>query len=1002
MIISWAAVGQNTLSQATGEETFETALELFSKKKYGSSRNMFEQYRKSSKNELKKVESEYYIAICAIRLEHADGEFLLEDFASRHREHAYSSSAYIELGNFYFASKKYKKAAGVFSHVDASLLKDEVFCEVMFKRGYAHFIEKQFEQALPLFNRIKRTNCTYQYASAYYAGCIQYEQKEYIKAEKDLRLAANDESYARLVPPLLSHVLFRQKDYDQVIEYGEGIIKLQEDPDPIVNLLTAESYFIKKDFKKAQLYFEQYQKKEKPSNRTLYKIAFSQFMNGDKEPAINNFKHVALKEDTVSQYGAYYLGVLYLEQQNKVFAVSAFDQARKQDYNKELKKDALLNFSKINYELGRYDEAIASFKEFREKHAGTQQEIEEVNDYLGNAYLKTNNLTEAIKHLEKIPNKSLKMQETFQKVTFYKGVEYFNANEYSHAVQLFERSLSYTVNKKLEVQAHLWMSEAYSIFYQYDKAKNHYAAIFRLTKEGEPYHLKARYGMGYAYFNSKEYGKALVHFKAYTEKMANQPDKFSYQDAIIRLADCYYATKQYRLAMDLYDLAIKDIPQEKDYAWFQKGLVYFTLNESKMAKNAFNTILTNYDKSRFRDNALFQYAKVDFEDGQYESAINGFSKLIDSEKQSGLIPNALLNRGISKFNIQKYESAIADYESILKNYPTSSVAHSALLGIQETLTRIGSSEKFDTFLTWYKEANLESGDLESIEFESGKNLYFNEKYNRAIISLKNFIHEYPSSSFVTEAQYYIGECYSRLDQMDDALNMFYKVIGGGSNAKYNRSLQRIADIELANGNYTEAIKYNELLLEQPNTKKEQFNGWNGVMKAYYELSNYDSVDYYAHIILEKGNVNIDAHNTAHLYLGKSAYERGYYEKALDYFLTTLNNAKDENGAEAQYLLAQILHNQKKYKQSIQSLFDLNKNFPLYERWLGKSFLLIADNYTAMEEYFQAKATLNSVIEKSPFPNIREDAKSKLDLVLSMEKNTKKTATKKDSSINGIE
>ena len=38
---------------------------------------------------------------------------------------------------------------------------------------------------------------------------------------------------------------------------------------------------------------------------------------------------------------------------------------------------------------------------------------------------------------------------------------------------------------------------------------------------------------------------------------------------------------------------------------------------------------------------------------------------------------------------------------------------------------------------------------------------------------------------------------------------------------------------------------------------------------------------------------------------------------------------------------------------------------------------IADNYILMDELFQAKATLNSVIEKSPDENIIENAKKKL-------------------------
>jgi hypothetical protein len=45
--------------------------------------------------------------------------------------------------------------------------------------------------------------------------------------------------------------------------------------------------------------------------------------------------------------------------------------------------------------------------------------------------------------------------------------------------------------------------------------------------------------------------------------------------------------------------------------------------------------------------------------------------------------------------------------------------------------------------------------------------------------------------------------------------------------------------------------------------------------------------------------------------------------------------------------------------------------------LGKSFILIADNYLAMGEDFQAKATYQSVIDNSPLDEIVDEAQLKL-------------------------
>jgi TolA-binding protein len=39
-----------------------------------------------------------------------------------------------------------------------------------------------------------------------------------------------------------------------------------------------------------------------------------------------------------------------------------------------------------------------------------------------------------------------------------------------------------------------------------------------------------------------------------------------------------------------------------------------------------------------------------------------------------------------------------------------------------------------------------------------------------------------------------------------------------------------------------------------------------------------------------------------------------------------------------------------------------KDLPNYDYWVTKTFILLADNYVALKDTFQAKATLQSVID----------------------------------------
>src|SRR5690606_10513225 len=105
-------------------------------------------------------------------------------------------------------------------------------------------------------------------------------------------------------------------------------------------------------------------------------------------------------------------------------------------------------------------------------------------------------------------------------------------------------------------------------------------------------------------------------------------------------------------------------------------------------------------------------------------------------------------------------------------------------------------------------------------------------------------------------------------------------------------------------------------------------------------------------------------NKASLYLGKAALAKGDVETAKDEFLNTLNTAQDEHGAEAKYLLAKLFYDQKSHKECYNTLISLNKDFAAYEGWVGRSFLLLADNFVATDDVFQARHTLQSLIDRS--------------------------------------
>ncbi len=323
-----------------------------------------------------------------------------------------------------------------------------------------------------------------------------------------------------------------------------------------------------------------------------------------------------------------------------------------------------------------------------------------------------------------------------------------------------------------------------------------------------------------------------------------------------------------------------------------------------------------------------------------------------------------------------------------------------LLPLQEALRLAGRSDEFDKYLTLFKHANPEAKGLEAVEFESGKNYYFNQQYAKAIEALSAFVSSYPDSPLGSEARYYEAESYYRLKDLSKSLELHKQNSMDQAFPLRSKVIARVAELEFKLQHYEAAATWFNQLARIAVNKKEEATAHIGLMESYFLLGQYDSTDVYARKIQQMGGINASAQSKASLFLGKSAKAKGDYETAQDEFLTTINSAQDEYGAEAKYLLAEIFYLKGEKVQCHETLIALNRDFAAYEDWVGRSFLLLADNYVAAGEIFQAKGTLKSLIENFPKPEVRDLAKEKLKTIETNE--LKKAAEEKVDSTDNKE
>ncbi|MBL3655701.1 tetratricopeptide repeat protein [Fulvivirga sediminis] len=998
-MLSFSGQAQNSLYQKEENALYRKGLELLDKSNYTAAREVFEEYIEQSDNDIKKANAEYYIAFCALNLYNPDGEKLISDFIQENEHNPRASSAYYDLGNFYFSQGSHKKAIEYLSKVKLSDLSLKERDETRFKLGYSHFARQEFDDALRYFNAIKNGDNPYSAASSYYAGFVEYEKGDYNEAVTDLRRAEKNDSYKAVVPGMIAKVYYKQKKYEELIQYSSKVLASSNVSQTDFYLLTADAYFNLEKYDKASEFYDKYTDKlRNPPIDVRYRIGYANYRLGNNEVAITNLKQSASEKDSIGIYSSYYLGILYLKEGNKLYALTAFDNTRKNQINKQLREEGAYQYGKVNYDLERSEEAIHAFEDFIQTYPNSKH-YDEVNDLLSASYLNSNNYNLAIDHIEKMNFMNESLKKVYQKATFFKGAELFNQGDYPQAVSYFEKSLRYPLNQEFKAQANLWMAEAYSVGQKYEEAIPYYRAIINDSYgKNSQYGLKARYGLGYAYYNTKKYNEALQQFSAYVNVLENSTDKQYYDDALLRVADCYYVSKRYKDALTYYQRAVRYNKADNDYAHLQAGIVMGLMDNVEGAKEEYDYVIKNYPQSRYYDDAMFEKGQLSFQKGQYKEAVQDFTNLIAKKPSSPLVPYAYMRRASSNYNLQEYDKSIDDYETILEKYVSHSVAKEVLLPLQDVLNMQSRASEFDKYLALYKRANPETKGLENVEYETARNQYFNQGYKRAIELFSEYVKNYPDNANAVEAKYYIAESYYRLNDYETALQVYNKLLSDGEFNQMSRVVDRVAEIEYKSGRYENAVYFYYKLVATANTKKEQYYGWAGLMESYYNMGEYDSTRHYANVILERGNVNISSQNKASLYLGKAAYAKGDIETAKDEFINTLNTAKDGNGAEAQYLLAKIFYETKNYQQSIESLIDLNQNFTAYQVWVGKSFLLLADNYIALKDYFQAKGTLNSIIDNFPLESVKDQAREKLKKVKELDAEEKSKSTEQADSL----
>lgn len=864
-----------------------------------------------------------------------------------------------EYGKSEFNKDRYKAAVKFLGLINT---KNDA---INFLLGVSEFNNKNFDKSRKYFELVY--DQIYFDRINFYLGVITYVDGDFNLSLEYFKKSKDDELENKYLQYLIS-INFLDKKYEETVLFEN---KINENVDNLDFCLfyVGKSYFILENFKKTIDVLSKLESKIDREDEISFMLGYSYYMNSEFELSKAIFKELSYNSSSYSQYSAFYLGLIFLEEKNFNLAKNYFYASSKLEGDLEYTKKSLINYAKSNYELGDYDLSIAVLNKF--KNSFPDDDFKVVDELLSENYFMTNNYSRIINYLNTKENITEEDKIKFQYITYQNGVTEFNRGNFKSSIKYFDLSKKYNLDSDIFIKSSLNKSEALFIRNLYKESVNELLNILNFNMIAE-LKMKLFLQLGYSYFNLNDYSNASKYLKNYFDLKEN---KFTPKDIdpLLRLADSYYASKNFNRSINYYKKALLNSDINKNYITYQIGLCYYGLDDFTNSIEYMDKVVVNADKSLI-DDAIFRKAQIYFENSEFDKSILNYNIIIDKYKFSEYIPYSFLNRATSYFNLKSYDQAENDYLYILKNIFDDKIQSQAILGMQKIVSFTNNFVELNSLISEYKKRFPDNDDVFKIQFDNVRNLYFNQKYND-LVSYVNEITSQDDKIFNRyETNYFLAESLFRLKKYENAGLVYESLLDSIGSKYYSRSLNRLAQINLEQKNYNKSLMYYKKLEKNSKNNRERIDSYIGSLSNYYYLKNYDSVDFYSNQINRFEKISFNNRNKINLISAKSLIASNKITSGIDKLLETINLVKDESAAEANYILATIFYNQSKNNQALETLYALNENFSNYNYWVGKSYLLIAEIFISMSEDFQANATLESLIENTSLEEIREEAK----------------------------
>jgi TolA-binding protein len=993
--LSYFSVAQQTAFISDPQGTYKQAKEYFQREQYSLAYPLLKDLQLKQREidltskAIPTQELKYYTTVCALMQNEQGAVDKAKDFIDLEDNEARTQMMGYHLAEYYFRQQDYTSAIPLYEKVDVANLTNREIADMKFHLGYSYFTNKQFDKAKPLFDAIRQIKTDPNYIDAnYYYGFLSFYDKQYRTALDAFTVVEDDPQYGKVVPYYVANIYYSLGQKDKALEYAESKLKrgnLHYDLE--MRQIVGHAYFEKKQYDKALPYLETYvAKSDKVRREDIYELSYSYYKAGNWDRAIDGFKQVSGKEDSLSQNAMYLLGDAYLKTGQKANARNAFLIGASNNSNAKQKEISMYNYAKLSYELGYQDVALTELQKFVQAYPQSEY-ANEARELMVSVLANTNNYKDALSLLESVKTPSPNARRLYPRILYGRATELANDGMLVTAMELLTRAEIDPNSGPILPYVQFWKGE---ISYRLNKIDDAIRYYFEYLKtgaiNGEVNPMNAKYNLGYSYLKKENYKQAQGFF----EQVVTTPKINSSsmeQDAYVRIADCYYMNRDYKKAQAMYDKVLDFSWPASDYATFQKAMIAGVAS-GKEKITLLSGLSRKYPTSSLVADANMEVATTLLANEQFREAIP-YLKNVASDPNAALKPKAHLKMGIAYYNLDNNTEALNQYTTILKQYPSSPEADAALENARSIYIEEGKTSEYVNFArTMGKEITGTQED--ELAYQEAETQFNNGNFPVAAKKFEDYLTKFPDGKFSLEALYYKSEIYFNQKDWANAAIGYEKLADRVPNKFGEKALLNAARLNFFDlKNYDKAEKYFTKLKDFASSQENKLEAMRGLLRSQYQLQKWNEATVNAKDLLSQKGVGTDDKVLANMAIAKSHQNAKEYEQAITAYRSVASLSKSAYGAEARYEIAASFLAQNRLPDAEKAAFEVINKAGSYEIWVTRAYILLGDVYFKEKDFFNAKATYQSVVDNAKQEDLRQEAEKKLNQTIEEEKKNSK-------------